>query len=195
LAWFVPLWTTGALLLIHNAVAFVYWVLSAKDLRERKVALFSMGIFLFITCAIFFGCFDFIYKFFSPTAQIDWAGLGYVELGQFIAPWSDNYVVWFHGMVAYAFGQSLHSFVWLKAIPDQHHSTEVPASFRKSYRLLIRDFGKPALGFIVLLVLAMWAIVLFVDHPEARAIYFAIAAYHGYLEIAALGLAPLGSQR
>ena len=127
-----------------------------------------------------------------------WAELDYLDLGAWIAPWAQDWVgsewILYHCVVAYAFGQSMHYFVWLKAIPDQHHTSEAPTSFRQSLRLLQVDFGRKSVlvgAGLILLSLAAWAFVLF---PQARALYFALAAYHGYLELAGLGVARLKLQ-
>jgi hypothetical protein len=105
-----------------------------------------------------------------------------------IAPWSENYQIWFHCVVAYAFGQALHYFVWMKAIADEHGPTEISTSFRMSKNLWQKDLGRFAFYVgcvIVISTFAMWALTAL---PVARSLYFSIAAYHGYMEISALGL-------
>jgi hypothetical protein len=188
-SWAAPLWMAGAMVLLHNVVAFVYWYFAARSRREKRVAAFAFGLFLAANALIFAGCFDWLYSWYLPAAAVPKAQLDYSQLGKFIAPWSDNNEVWFHCVVAYALGQALHYFVWLKAIPDQHHHSEVPTSFRQSYRLFVSDFG-PALALRIVVIcgaaLATWA---FLSLPMARTLYFAAAACHGYLEIAGLGLA------
>lgn len=186
-AWTLPLWTSGVLILLHNFIAFIYWIGATQTRRERAIAVLAAGVFLLVNAAIFSGVFDGVYKLMTPTAELPWAALEYSELGKMIAPWSSDYVTWFHAVVAYAFGQSLHYFVWLKAIPDQHHTQEVPTTFRQSYKLLVDDFGKKHYIFmlaVILISVGAWA---FLKMPEARIVYFSFAAYHGYLEIAGLG--------
>ena len=190
-AWVLPLATTGALILIHNVIGYLYWFQSAKTLQEKKTALYCVSLFVIANALIFTGAFDFAYKAFSPAGQLRWANLEYSELGKLIAPWSESYVTWFHCVVAYAFGQSLHYFVWLKAIPDQNHHHDVPTSFKQSYKLMLSDFGVSLGKWVIAGCLASVAVWLFMRMPEARVVYFALAAYHGYLEIAGLSLSAL----
>jgi len=114
--------------------------------------------------------------------------MDYADLGKMILYGSTDYHLWFHAVVAYAFGQALHYFVWLKAIPDQQHHHEVPAGFRQSYRLLVEDFGRKTVAMMVIASLAMLGVWALQAMPEARATYFAVAAFHGYLEMAGLSL-------
>ncbi len=187
-AWYQPLRFAGAMVLIHNAIAFVYWVVVAKTRREKQVALIAGATFGLITVAIFGGFFDPVHKYFVPTFELPWADLRYWEIGKQIAPGEETYSLWFHCVVAYAFGQSLHYFVWLKAIPDQCHQRNVPTTFQASLTLLKRDYG--SLFFLVAVFavggLGVW---LLNAQPLARLIYFAFAAYHGYVEVAGLALA------
>lgn len=193
-AWWMPLWTTGVLILLHNWVGFVFWFRASSSKAEKRVALFATALFSLIHLLLFLGFFDGLYRFYTPAAEVRWAGLDYSELGRAIAPWSKNYQVWFHCVVAYAFGQSVHYFVWLKAIPDQHHAHQVPTSFRQSYRLLIADFGrKYFLAVLGLMGVLAWALA-FLRYPQARVLYFSLASYHGFLEFAGLSLA-LGTVR
>ena len=74
----------------------------------------------------------------------------------------------------------------MKAIPDQRHSHEIPTSFRQSYRLLKNDFGKRYIAGMVAFLVGGILVWIFVNSVEARVIYFAIAAFHGYLEMAGL---------
>jgi hypothetical protein len=186
-SWNFPLQTAGTLILAHNFVAFIYWYFAAKSSSEKKVVLFSTGLFLLINALIFYGSFDFLYSYLTPQGSHSWAQLEYSSLGQMIAPWSDSYQLWFHCVVAYAFGQALHYFIWMKAIGDEHAPSEVPTSFRASHRLWQNDLSRTAFivsGVIVLAGISMWTLT---SLPLARSLYFSIAAYHGYLEISALG--------
>ena len=185
-AWIAPVWMSGALILIHNFIGFFYWIHASQTRRERIVSIAATGVFTAITAMIFLGCFDSVYHSFTPAAEIVWAKMDYSQLGKMIAPWSPNYIVWFHCVVAYAFGQAVHYFVWLKAIPDQRHTHETPTSFRQSYRLLVNDFGKGYLAAFAALSLIPILAWCFVNYPQARVVYFAIASYHGFLELATL---------
>ncbi len=195
LAWLSPIWIMGVLVLLHNIIAFLYWIVAAKNSSEKKVAYFATLIFIIISTLIFLGVFDSVYKLYTPASALAWADIDYSKLGKMIVPWSANYITWFHSVVAYAFGQSLHYFVWMKAIPDQHHSHQVPTSFRQCYQKLTLDFTKNQLMVIVLSLLVMILVWTFVKLPIARVIYFSLAAYHGYMEMAALALVTIKAEK
>ncbi len=63
----------------------------------------------------------------------------------------------------------------------------MPTSFRQSYRKLVGDFGSAQVMFMFLAVGGMALVWAFLSFPQARTIYFALASYHGYMEIAGLG--------
>lgn len=186
--WTWPYITAGALVLAHNVVAFVYWVLVARPGQDRRYAWLAFAAFLAINGAIFGGVFDPVLDLFARGAYLDFAGLDAARIGAMIAPWAGDPNIWLQAAVAFAFGQSTHYYVWFKAIPDECHHHHVPTSFKQSFRLLGRDFGKPAAVAIVYTVLAATAVWVFLDFPEARETYFLIAGFHGFLEIAGLGL-------
>lgn len=184
-----PYTTLGVLTLLHNWVAFGYWFAACKNRRERKVLWLALGVFSGLTFLIFTGSLDWIYKFYTPASQIEWAHLNYAEMGQSILPFTDDYKTWFHCIVAYAFGQSIHYFIWLKAIPEQAHISENPTSFKTSYELLKREFGPHTTLAFILVSLAIPSAWLLVHYPFARILYFALASTHGFIELAGLGFA------
>jgi hypothetical protein len=186
-AWMMPLWTTGALIILHNFIAFIYWIASASNKRERVMAILALLIFTALNILVMLGTFDFLYKHITPLGQLVFADMNYAVLGKLIAPWSTDYHTWFHLTVIYAFGQALHYFVWMKAIPDYHHDNKVPTSFRQSYKLLYKRLGSSYSNIMLLFIVLFWGLWLFVQVPQARVLYFAIASYHGYMEIAGLG--------
>jgi hypothetical protein len=190
--WREPMWTIGAMVLIHNFVAFVYWIRSSKSTSERLVAWGAFAVTLGVSAAIFWGAFDPVYSFFhgfEPRLALPVAQLTAEDTGRLIAPWwQGSDLFWLHACSVYAFGQALHYFVWLKAIPDQFHSHDVPTTFRQSLQLLGQDFGHKAAALLVLVSVGSVVIWSFMTLQEARMIYFCLAGYHGYLEIAGLAL-------
>lgn len=186
--YFYPAIVIGAMVLIHNFIAFIYWVLAAKTPSERKVAWGAFVLTLGVTLAIFYGYLDILSPVGGPHLMLDFARLSILDTGRLIAPWSQETSFWIHACNAFAFGQSLHYFVWLKAIPDQNHYHDVPTSFRQSLGLLENDFGKSVAHLLVFLCvgsLIVWSLMSF---QMARMVYFCLASYHGYLEIAGLGI-------
>jgi hypothetical protein len=191
-----PIGTIGAMVLVHNFVAFPFWIRAAQSRAERWVAWFALSATAALTAAIFSGSFDWIYHYFAPGLVLDFAQMSVKDTGRLIFPYGphglESETLWLHACVAFAFGQALHYFVWLKAIPDQCHYHEVPTSFRQSLRLLERDFGKIAALLIIGLSLGAIVFWSFLSFQMARFIYFAVASYHGYLEIAGLALMKSG---
>lgn len=188
--WRWPFATTGILVLVHNVVGFFYWISGASTLAERRGALSALGIFAGINLLIFGGALDPLYELWARGASLPFSGLTYAELGRLIFPWNEDPDLLMRGVVAFAFGQSVHYYVWLKAIPDTLHSHPIPTSFRQSVRLLGEDFGPQAALLVVYLVAASTALWFIFDMASARSAYFLIAGFHGYVEIA--GLALLG---
>ncbi len=92
---------------------------------------------------------------------------------------------------AYAYGQATHYFVWLRAIPEQHLAGTAPVTYRRTFKLLRQDFGRLGTRIAVGAVLILSATWLLVSWEEARRLYFAVAAFHGYAELTML--AVLGS--
>ncbi len=186
-SWTSPWVTAGVLIILHNWIAFIYWFKSCKTLTERKVVMFSLAVFASIHALILAGSFDFLYHFYSPQGFHVWAQLDFSDLGRMIAPNSTDPTLWFHLVSIYAFGQSLHYFIWLKAIPEQELPREFPVSFGLSLKYLTADFGRKTLRWIPLVLVAGILAWILLKLPQARSLYFSVAAFHGYMEIAGLG--------
>ncbi|HJN73107.1 MAG TPA: hypothetical protein QGF58_04140 [Myxococcota bacterium] len=189
LLWREPLVTAGVLALAHNLVAFVYWISLARG-RDRRFAFAALAVFLAVNAAIFGGLLDPIYEHLMIRDSLSWAGLSVASIGQLILPWAEGEMTWVHATAAFAFGQSTHYYVWLKAIPDQANDHPVPTSFRRSLRLLRRDFGSRTVLWVLGMVAASFFVWALLSFPGARLLYFSVAGFHGYIEIA--GLALLG---
>lgn len=186
-SWFQPFATAGVLILLHNWIAFIYWYRSARSSQEKLVVGFSLFIFTAVNLGFYFGSFDFLYQYFTPQGYHQFAQLDYSDLGKMIAPGSTDHRLWFHLVSMYAFGQALHYFIWLKAIPDQELPREFPVSFNSTWNYLKVDFGPRVIRWIGLVVVTSLGAWLFFRLPQARAIYFSVAAFHGYMELAGLG--------
>ncbi|MDR3608671.1 MAG: hypothetical protein P4M08_15010 [Oligoflexia bacterium] len=184
-----PMQTIGAMVLLHNFVAFAYWLRAARTRTEGAVAFLALLFALAVTVAIFMGAFDVVYRVAPPSRVLDFASMSVESTGRLIAPYlGGSEAFCLHASIAFAFGQALHYFIWLKAIPDQFHTSEAPTSFRQSAKLLERDFGMKVAGLLILLSLGAIVFWSFFSFQMARMLYFSIASYHGYLEIAGLAL-------
>lgn len=185
-SWVAPAATAGAMILIHNFVGFGYWIRACRTPRDRGVAATALAAFAVAHAAIFTGALDGLIALGAIRDALSFANLSLDQVGSSIFPWSTDGRLLIRGVVAYAFGQSLHYVVWLRMIPDQELYRPVPVGFRKSLSLLIDDFGRWGVLAIALLGAAAVCVFLLVSYPEARTLYFCAAAFHGYAEIAGL---------
>jgi hypothetical protein len=186
--WFAPAVSAGALVLLHHLIAFVYWIALAKDERGRSYGHLALALFLGVNALLFLGLFDPLLAFFVEESSIGFAGMTAESLGKMILPWTDDPRLWLRATVAFAFGQSLHYFIWLKAIPDECCGRRVPSTFRASVRSLEGDFGLRGAGLLLGSVLGLSLLWVLVELPAARAGYFLLAGFHGLGELAALPL-------
>jgi len=192
--WHAPIATAAVLVLAHNLVAMLYWIKLSKTSRDRHVAIGATAFFSAVTAALLFGKFDFLYSIMQPQSEIVWLGLSIESLGSMALPYSDDYVQLAHAASAYAFGQAIHYFVWLKAIPEQHLRLSIPTTFTTSAKYLVRDLGRrgaTAAGLLCLAGIATWCITSF---HEARELYFLAAAFHGYMELVAFAFSKNATQ-
>lgn len=110
--------------------------------------------------------------------SLDLDGQGVVYAPESWGIWGPRAVVFF------AFAQSVHYGVWLRAVPDEARPSKTPRSFAQSARAVVGDMSWP----IALVALVMSAGVAgWAAHNvfKAREAYFAFAGFHGYLEFAA----------
>jgi hypothetical protein len=184
-SWYFPLWTLSLLAFAHNFVAFVFWYQAAKSREERHTVLRSLAIFSFTSALILAGVGD-RFGLWGLLPQ------GWVFdpdfLVQGIFPAGDGMnAVWVGRILsAYAFGQSVHYFVWLKAVPEQVARQRVPLSFVQSGRELRKDLGPWLSWAAVAMSLASIAMIAWFSLESLRNFYLAISTAHGYFELAAL---------
>jgi hypothetical protein len=186
--WRMPFAVSGALILAHNFIAFFHWIGASRDRRDRAFAWLATAIFALIHVLMFAKVFDPLINLAPAGDSLPWGEFSLDGLGRLVMPWSEDPSVWYRAVSLYAFGQAVHYFVWIKAIPDTHAPSSVPTSFNSAWTFLKRDIGlRPALFACAasLIPLIAWAMVNF---DWAHRVYFACASFHGYMEIAGLGL-------
>jgi hypothetical protein len=88
-------------------------------------------------------------------------------------------------VLSFAFLQSLHYAAWLGWIPQEDLHAEGTMSFRMSLRSMVRDFGVPGLACVVVLAVLVVAAAALAP-ARTRELYFSLATFHGYLEVAML---------
>lgn len=177
-----PLETLGFLVLAHNFVAFFFWISRADNKADRVTAVSALLIFSGVTALILSGAFD---TFMSERIFEIFNGFNDANIGAQIFPHADM-TVWSRAVSAYALGQGIHYFVWLKAIPEQELPYQHTTNFSYSFKLLKSDMGNRIVYFSGLILIGLVAYALLQNLIEARFIYLSLAAFHGYFEIMAL---------
>ncbi len=189
LAWMEPLMFVGGSLLLHNWVAFFYWIKDSRGSARRNVAVLATMLFLVIHVLVIGGTLD----AWIPLSNGHVLFAGNTEnTAWMLASWSTEAIVWYRFLVLYAFGLSVHYFVWLRAIPESRKQGEHPSSFRLVAQNLQASLGKKA--FIFTLCLSVSGIILWLfSMPMGAQVYFEIAILHGSLELMFLGFDPKNS--
>lgn len=164
----------------HNVFALVViWRWRAG----RKKTFELVPFVLYASAAIFIlaGGFEPIVAWTGGGAVTNWE-LDLPGQGVVYAP--DGWGIWGpRAVVFFAFAQSVHYGVWLRAVPDEARASKTPRSFVQSAKALVGDMSWP----VALVALVMSAGVAgWAAHNvfKAREAYFAFAGFHGYLEFA-----------
>ncbi|MFZ4715414.1 MAG: hypothetical protein ACOYL6_16945 [Bacteriovoracaceae bacterium] len=177
LAYWEPIYFIGASLILHNWIGFFYWIESTIKIKEKNritVSLFCFLLFLIIHILVFQGSFD---QYF-PSKNTNEA----MTTGWYLASWTNDPIIWYRMLVLYAFGLSMHYFVWLKAIPESLNKIEHPNNFRLNLKYLKKDLGR-TLWIILLLLSVIGVLIWFFSFDLGSKIYFECAILHGTLEI------------
>ena len=158
----------------------------ARTRREYRVAIACLVLFSLLTVGVASGALLPLRELVGIDLESGAGGVSLIALGRMMTP--DGGASPEAIATAFALGQSTHYFVWLKALPDQVHAHPVPTSYRQNVRLLERDFGAALLRWIGVGVLGGLLLWLLLGLEAGRAVYFAVAGFHGLLELAGLGL-------
>jgi hypothetical protein len=179
------LWPSDARLVLghgHNVVALVIWALVFCRSRTRALGLIAVilgsAALLIATPLAWWG--------FKHGLQAAF-GLHAFAAADALAPRVTDASLALGVVASFAFLQSVHYAVWLHAIPQEATRGEATLTFRMSFRALVTDLGRPLLGVATLLVLSVPLAACF-GPLRAQATYLELAAFHAYLELAALAL-------
>jgi hypothetical protein len=167
-------------------VPLVPWFKSCQNREDLKTFWTVTAVYILFSGANFMGAMDSAYQWVSPQGAIGFLHWDYSDVVSGFGAQPQDYQFWFHLVVLYAFSQSIHYFLWLKAIPENHQQQLFPPSFQWSFKQLANDFGSSSLYFLLALVglgLAYWFVL---EFQTARLLYFSIASYHGFMEISNL---------
>jgi hypothetical protein len=174
---------------LHNLIAIGLWL--AWRRRGARVNVIVPLAFVAGAAAIFSGGVEQLVigvgAVVVPRTGLDFGELVYA----LAAPWADAHPLFALRMVLFfAFAQSVHYGVWLRLVPEDDRGREAPRSFGSTYRALRADLGAWPLLLLGLLALGLIGYALH-DLRGARDGYLRIAAFHGYLELAAIALFAL----
>jgi hypothetical protein len=161
---------------LHNVVAIGLWLLLWR--RRRRFALPALGLLGVAVVLLVSG-----------------AAIPHVRFG---GPWAARLVDesifawprWMPQRTALGLGlsfvllQSVHYAVWLAYVPQDDLRGEGTLSFRMSLRSLRTDLPLPLLGLAAVAAVAVLGASLVSVH-RTRQLYLSLAAFHGYLELAA----------
>lgn len=168
-AWEVAL----SLLIGHNIISFIFWHQSARTRTERNTIWAAA-----ITTSTALGLMTYFMtaesSLVSSLQETSLIMLGGISKADCII------------MLTFLVTQSLHYFIWIKAIPDFKNTADTPGGFQYSFERLRAQFGKHTIVTIGVGIAALTAVVLFIDFETFRLLYISIAAYHGLYEIGAL---------
>ncbi len=162
----------------HNLVALAMWTLFFRARSARG----GVGARRHLYVAILFATLGAL-LFAVPLREImPFAGLSVDAQARSLSPFTDpelsvRFVLFF------AFAQSVHYGVWLRAVPDEARQRAGVRSFASTARALRADVGSWILAAFALAFvgIAAWAAR---DLVAARTGYLRLAISHGYLEIA-----------
>lgn len=171
---FFPIQTAILLLFAHNFIAFVYWYLNAQNTKAKS----SVILAFLILCLSLFGLFI-LNGPALPSESLQ--NIHRMLLGGDGSSF-DTYLI-----QVFLITQSIHYFIWLKAIPDYASSAKTPGGFSYTFNNLTRSLGKQAPRVCIFLGLVMLATAAFFGLEGFRRFYICLSAYHGIFEIAALG--------
>ncbi len=189
LALFEPTGFQLVFLHLHNAVALVVWWL------WRKRGPLS----LLVPAAVVGGTLVLLSGAAEPwlTAlgawSAPWTGTSFQDFVETTTPLS-NPTLAVRLVLVFCFLQQVHYGAWLRLIPDDDRARPAPRTFRATWSALVSDFGRWPLAVAIALAvgLALWGLV---SLPDARLGYLHLAAFHGYLELAAGALLLVEGRR
>lgn len=172
-----------AFLHAHNLLALaLWWLLRPRDARGLWTVLLVLLVLLG-AAALLGGLGDGVIAFFGGFTAPG-TGADFTAHVAAMTPPGLDATLGLRLVLSFAFLQSVHYALWLRLIPEDVRERPAPRPFRATLAALSRDFGRPALAVAALLAAAVAAWGCF-DLPGARLGYLHLAAFHGYLELAA----------
>lgn len=173
-----PRWSEVVIAHGHNAVAVLLWLLWRPRVGRGHWAVLA----LFVACnaLLVSGALDpWVRWTVGPSSLLVGAQMNA------LAPLPERIDLSRRLVLSFAFSQSVHYALWLRAIPETARRSKTPRSFRQSVRGLERDLGSAGAlaAFGLCAAIALWAAW---DLRAAREGYLRMALFHGYFELAVL---------
>lgn len=176
-------WQRAAELVVahaHNFIAVLLWL--AWRPRARRGHWLVALVFVAINAALLSGALDAV---IAAVHGFSRGPEGLTLGGQMmtLAPFPEHIDRSRRMVLSFAFSQSVHYALWLRAIPEMARRSKTPRSFRQSVRSLEAESSPLVVTLTVLacVALALWACF---DLLRAREGYLRFVLFHGYLEIA-----------
>ena len=186
-AWWLPRTVGPVMAHLHNVIAVLFFLAwPALTGRQRALGWHRVPLVLFAlaTLAIFSGAIDPLAHHIGAIATSDGLGTPLATHEAVLSPsWLDAPTLGLRLVLFFAFAQSVHYGVWLRAVPEEDRERATPRTFRASLAALRDEGSLPVIAVFAILGagLGIWAIV---DLYEARIGYLRGALFHGYLELA-----------
>lgn len=185
-----PRWVGPGMAHLHNLVAVAFFALWPAWVGRRRASRWHavpIGLFVLASAAIFAGGLDAAAKDIGRVLASDGFGtpLEWHEAAlaprEFTAALGDAFGL--RLVLFFAFSQSVHYAVWLRAVPEEDRPRETPRTFRASIEAMREDGSWPVMWLFGALAMALsiWAAF---DLHAARVGYLRGALFHGYLELA-----------
>lgn len=165
----------------HNGVALVLWWVLGRDARLARARALVFGAFALGAGVILAGGLD---AAFSPHAQA--LGLSFEPLLAALAPGIEGPLA-VRLVLLFAFAQAVHYTVWLRVIPQspRYRTPETPPSLARTSSALRLEWGRVGLACALAACCAL-PLLATLSPTKARDTYLSLAAFHGWLELAAL---------
>lgn len=187
LAWWLPRAVGPVMAHLHNVIAvlfFLAWPALVGRSRTLGWHRLPLALFALATLAILGGALDPLAQRVGEIATSDGLGTPLALHEAVLAPaWLDAPALTLRLVLFFAFAQSVHYAVWLRAVPEEDRGRPTPRTFRASLEALRDEGSLPVMaGFAALAIaLGVWAAF---DLYGARVGYLRGALFHGYLELA-----------
>ncbi len=185
-----PIEVALVLLIGHNYLPLIAWFQACQNKADTdtffKFTLFYLLLSAFILLGFQENIYNFLGSTLSPQKEIPFFNWNFMNIVEPFGATPEQASFWFRIVVLYSFSQSIHYFLWLKAIPENYQLQQFPPSFRWTFQKLQTDFGGTSLVILLLILVAGLGYWAFFEYHSARTIYFAIASYHGFMELSCL---------